>query len=108
MLVTLKDHPVFSLTVPAKIQAYMASKKIILGSLNGEGNQIINESGCGYAVEASNPKQLSDKARELKNISINERKAMEECAERFYKDNFSKKTLFDRLEKNFKSKINRF
>ena len=52
MLVSLKNEPIFALTVPAKIQAYMASGKMILGMINGEGRDIINESKCGHAVAA--------------------------------------------------------
>ena len=52
MLVSLKNEPVFGLTVPAKIQTYMASGKRILGMLNGEGQKLINDSRCGFAVEA--------------------------------------------------------
>lgn len=106
MLVSLKDEPVFSLTVPAKIQAYMASSKIILGSLNGEGNVIINESGCGYAVNAGNPNLLSEKAIFLKNFPKNKTIEMQMKSKQYYEDHFSKKTLFDSLENNFKNKLN--
>lgn len=105
MLVSLKDEPVFSLTVPAKIQAYMASSKIILGSLNGEGNVIINESGCGYAVNAGNPILLSEKAIFLKNSSKNKIVEMQMKSKKYYEDHFSKKTLFDSLENNFINKL---
>lgn len=105
MLVSLKDEPVFSLTVPAKIQAYMASSKIILGSLNGEGNVIINESGCGYAVNAGNPILLSEKAIFLKNSPKNKIVEMQMKSKKYYEDHFSKKTLFDSLENNFINKL---
>jgi glycosyltransferase involved in cell wall biosynthesis len=94
----LKNEPVFSLTVPAKIQAYMASSKIILGSLNGEGQKLINESGCGIAVEAENPELLYAKLLELKKMSSEERKEMEKNAKKYYEANFSQDKLFDELE----------
>ncbi len=106
MLVTLKDKPVFALTVPAKIQAYMASGKIILGALNGEGNLIINESKSGFAAQAGDYQSLSNKAIQLKNLSIIEKNKMEKNAINYYKENFNKKTLFDNLEKNMLLKIN--
>lgn len=106
MLVTLKDKPVFALTVPAKIQAYMASGKIILGALNGEGNLIINESKSGIAVQAGDYQSLASKAIELKNLSTIEKNRMEKNAISYYINNFNKKTLFDMLEKNMLLKIN--
>ena len=105
MLVSLKDEPVFSLTVPAKIQAYMAASKIILGSLNGEGNIIVNESGCGFAVNAGNPKLLSEKAVLLKNLPQNKIIEMQMKSKQYYEHNFSKKMLFDSLENNFINKL---
>ena len=98
MLVSLKNEPIFELTVPAKIQAYMASGKIILGMINGEANQLINESGCGYAVAAADYKALSDKAIALRNLNLSERQVMEAQAKNYYQKHFSKPMLFQKLE----------
>ena len=102
MLVSLKDEPIFSLTVPAKVQAYMASKKIILGILDGEGNDLINQSKCGFAVPAGNHEELANKAIELSESSIEDRKKMENNSFEFYQDNFKKEKLFSELDKIFK------
>ena len=101
MLVSLKDEPVFALTVPAKVQAYMSSGKIILGMLNGEGNKLINNSKCGFAVSAGDDTQLAKKAIELKNLTIEEKIEMEGNSKLYYQNNFSKKMLLDKLESLF-------
>ncbi|WKL45040.1 glycosyltransferase family 4 protein [Flavobacterium sp. ZE23DGlu08] len=103
MLVSLKDEPVFALTVPAKIQAYMASGKIILGTLNGEGNKLINESKCGFAVSAGDYISLGEKALELKKLTVERKQEMEYNSKSYYKNNFSKVMLFDKLECSFLS-----
>ena len=103
MLVSLKDEPVFALTVPAKVQAYMASGKIILGSLNGEGKELINESNCGFAVSAGDYKLLGQKAIELKNLEEEKKQEMQYNSISYYEKNFSKQMLFDKLEKLFTS-----
>lgn len=105
MLVSLKDEPVFFLTVPAKIQAYMASGKLILGMLNGEGNKLINESKCGFAVSAGDHLGLSKKALELKNMSLEKRMEMEHNSKSYYHNNFAKEMLFEKLESLFKNTI---
>jgi glycosyltransferase involved in cell wall biosynthesis len=105
MLVSLKDEPVFSLTVPAKIQAYMASGKVILGILNGEGNKLINESKCGFAVSAGDYLTLTKKALELKNMTLEKRLEMEYNSKSYYQNNFSKELLFDKLESLFKNSL---
>ena len=43
MLVTLKDELIFNVTVPAKLQAYMAAGKPVLAMLNGEGAEIVKK-----------------------------------------------------------------
>ena len=101
MLVSLKDEPIFRLTVPAKIQAYMASGKIILGMINGEANAMINESKCGYAVAAADSNALAEKIIQLGKISPSERKQMERNGLEYYKNNFEKTRLLDKLEKYF-------
>lgn len=106
MLVSLKDEPIFSLTVPAKIQAYMASGKIILGMFNGEGANIIKKANCGYAVPAGDYNELVNQAISLSQLSDIERIRLEQNAYRYYKKNFDKNNLFDKLEAIMRSMMN--
>lgn len=101
MLVSLKDEPIFALTVPAKVQAYMASGKIILGMLNGEGKALINESGCGFAVAAETPQLLAEKSIAASQLSAEEKMQMEEKAYTYYQKHFSKEKLFSKLDALF-------
>lgn len=98
MLVTLKDHPVLSLTVPAKIQAYMASSKTILGMLNGEGHDLINKACCGFSVKAGDARGLAIKAMYLSNITKEENARYEQNSYAYYKNNFEKDKLLIKLE----------
>jgi glycosyltransferase involved in cell wall biosynthesis len=102
MLVSLKDSPTFSLTVPAKVQAYMASSKIILGMFNGEGQNLININDCGYAVNAGDFIGLCDNIKKIKSLSKDQKTKMEINSKNYYLNNFSKKNLFDFLETDFK------
>ncbi len=101
MLVTLKDAPIFRLTVPAKIQAYMASSKIILGMINGEANDLIKDSEGGYAVPAGDYESLAAKAMDLKNLNSEEKKNMEKSSRKYYLKHFSKSVLFQNLKEIF-------
>ncbi len=103
MLVSLKKDPVFALTIPAKIQAYMASSKIILGMFDGEGKDLINNSKSGFAVEAGNYKDLVEKVIFVKNLNQNQKQEMAQNAKEYYNNNFSKEQLFDFLEQDFKN-----
>jgi glycosyltransferase involved in cell wall biosynthesis len=76
-----------------------------MGMINGEANQIINESGCGYAVSAGDYESLAKISLKLKNLKVKDRKNMEERAVSYYHENFSKSELFQKLEEVLKSQI---
>ena len=52
LIVSLVDKPIFSVTVPAKTQTYIAAKKPILAVINGEAAQLIQENNLGYTAKA--------------------------------------------------------
>jgi colanic acid biosynthesis glycosyl transferase WcaI len=59
MLVSLRDEPIFALTVPSKVQAYLACGKPILANLGGEGASVIQRARAGLTVSPGSPKALS-------------------------------------------------
>lgn len=104
MLVTLKDDPIFNLTVPAKMQAYMSASKPIIAMLNGEGAGNIMEAECGFAVAAGDYKALAEtilKTSELQKIKLDK---MGENAREFYEENFKMTACISNLEKILKNK----
>ncbi len=103
MLLTLKNSLISDLTVPAKLQAYAASGKIILAAINGEAKSIINEHNIGLACESGDSKSLSENAKTLKNFSEEQRIKMEKNSRNLYYTSYSKKVLLDNLENIFKS-----
>lgn len=48
----LKDEAIFSLTVPSRLQAFMASGKPVVAMINGEGASTIADADCGWSVPA--------------------------------------------------------
>jgi glycosyltransferase involved in cell wall biosynthesis len=73
LLVTLADINNLHWTVPAKIQAYMASGKPIIASLNGDGAEIIRKSNCGYVSKAEDSKKLSSNIIRLYEDKVSKR-----------------------------------
>lgn len=72
MLMTLKDVSIFSLTAPAKLQAYMSAGKPVLAMMNGEGPRIIKEASCGCYVPASDSRALADTILKLSRMPESE------------------------------------
>lgn len=98
MLVTLKDELIFNLTVPAKVQAYMAAKKPIVGMLNGEGNELINDISCGIAVNAGDYIALANAIVEMSKLSLEELSIYGEKGYAYYEQYFTKDKCITHLE----------
>lgn len=98
LLVSLKGDEVFKLTVPAKIQAYMASGKIILGMLNGEGAEIIKKADCGFTVNAGDFIGLAQLAVRVSLLSQKEKEKLEKNGMDYYSGNFDKAKLMKQIE----------
>lgn len=104
LLVSLKDDLIFNVTVPAKLQAYLCTKKPILGMLNGDGAKIIEEAKCGFSVNAGDSIGLANKIVEMYEMNIEERINMGNNGFCFYEDNFTLKKCIDNLENILKNK----
>ncbi|NOT77571.1 MAG: glycosyltransferase family 4 protein [Bacteriovoracaceae bacterium] len=101
MLMSLTNTDLFSITVPSKLQSYLASKKPILASMNGEGAQIVVDSLAGLACPAGNPELLSQTILKMSELSLDELKAMGENALHCYQTQFEREKLISLLEDEF-------
>ena len=98
MLVTLKRDPAFALTVPGKIQSYMACGKPIVAALDGEGGRLIKESGTGLSSPAEEPAALAESILTLYRMPKTEREAMGLRGKAYCEKNFGRDMLLDRLD----------
>lgn len=97
MLVSLKGRPIFSLTAPAKIQAYMASSKPILAMMNGEGVDIINEANCGLTCDAGDSVALAENAIKFARMDKYQRELIGKNGLIFYNNYFAKTNMLGQL-----------
>lgn len=97
LLVTLADRPIFSATIPSKIQVYLAAGRPILASLNGEGAKLITEAGAGLAVPAEDAVALAEAVLSLYRMSQQERDEMGRCGREYAVQHFSHDRLMDQL-----------
>jgi len=101
LLVSLTQEPIFALTIPNKIQAYMASGRPIVASLNGEGARLVMESGSGLSVPAEDPVALAKAIIALYQMSPEERQLMGEKGRNYYQTHFDHEILVDQLIDHF-------
>ena len=97
LLVTLTDQPIFAVTVPNKVQAYMASGRPIIACLNGEGARLVVEAQAGLVAPAGDAQALADVILRLYRLSPTERQEMGENGRRYYQQHFDHDHLVARL-----------
>jgi glycosyltransferase involved in cell wall biosynthesis len=95
MLVTLSNDPILSLTLPSKVQTYMAAGKPIIGAANGETAVVINEAGCGYCCAAEDYMALADLV--LTKYDNEECKKFSNNAISYYRKHFTKESYINLL-----------
>jgi glycosyltransferase involved in cell wall biosynthesis len=98
MLVTLKREPIFALTIPSKVQSYLACAKPIVAALDGEGGRIVRESGAGIAVAAEDPDALAQSVLRMYEMPEAERREMGLRGRRYFEAHFERRMLLERLE----------
>lgn len=98
MLVTLADQPIFGMTIPGKLQSYLAAGKPVVAALNGEGADLITRTGSGQATPAGNPQALADAVLALSRLSSDERSRMGEAGLRASRSEFDRATIITNME----------
>ena len=97
LLVTLKDTKIFSMTIPGKLQSYLASGKPIIASLNGIGAKIVKESNSGFTSCAEEPESLANSIIKFSKLNLMQKKELGNNARDYYKKEFERSRLLIRL-----------
>jgi len=97
-LLTLKADNLIGLTMPSKLQGYMAAGKAIIGAINGSAQEVINESQCGICVKASDSKALSEAMKDFIE-NPNKYKEYGENGRRYFINHFTKDKYMEELQK---------
>lgn len=100
MVVTMMKNPVISLTLPGKVQSYMAAGKPILGAIDGETQLVVKEADCGLCGDAEDAEQLA------KNAMIMSKQSMEKYGKNSFEYNekyFNKEKFMETLIKELKA-----
>ena len=98
LLVTLKKEPIFALTIPSKIQSYLACGKPVIAALDGEGANIIEEAGAGFTCLGGAPDALAQAVLKMYETPKPEREKMGSKGRAYYEANFDRDMLLDRLD----------
>jgi colanic acid biosynthesis glycosyl transferase WcaI len=99
LLVTLRDEPIFALTIPGKIQSYLACGRPVIAALNGEGAEVVRRAQAGIACGAEDPGALAAAVAQMAALPVAERDAIGARARACYLAEFDREQAFRQLER---------
>lgn len=98
LLVSLKRDPVFTMTIPGKVQSYLMAGIPLLGMLDGEGAAVIRDAQAGLTCEAGDGAGMAQAVLALAAMPTTERKQMGLHGRNYAQREFGRAQLMDRLE----------
>lgn len=101
MLISLQGNSAVSYTLPGKIQTYMAAGKPIIGAIDGEAQEIIKLSNCGFCGPADNVEELVKNIKKF--IKSENKEQLEKNSELYYKEHFEKEQFMNNLIEELKN-----
>lgn len=101
MLVTLKAEGVFALTIPGKVQSYLACGKPVVAMLDGEGAKVIEEAGAGFTCPASDAQKLASIVEHAANMDQTDLQKLGAQGKKYYESEFDRSVAISRAEAMF-------
>ncbi len=98
LLVSLKRDPVFSMTIPGKVQSYLMAGIPLLGMLDGEGANLIRDAKAGITCKAGDSYGLAKAVLALAAMPTAERNQLGLNGREYAQQEFSRTQLIDRLD----------
>lgn len=96
-LLTLKKEPIFAITVPNRLQSYMACGKPILASIDGEAAEIITESQSGLVANAGDLQNFIKQVKIFMQSSHEERYQWGRNARSYFLQHFERNQVLNLL-----------
>lgn len=97
LVLSLQDQPIFRITIPSKLQSYMACGKPILGSIIGEAADVIEKAEAGLTSSPMTNEDFAEKIKSFYEFSENQRMKMGENALSYYKEFYSRDSVLEKF-----------
>lgn len=98
LLVTLQANPVYEMTIPSKLQTYLACGRPVVTALNGEGSRVVEAAEAGSTAPAGDSLRLAAAVKGLYNASPEKRVRMGRSGREYYEMHFTREKLIGRIE----------
>lgn len=95
------DNPLFEMTIPAKLQSYMACGMPIIAAVSGESKELIESAECGLCSPMGDAKKLAEVIRRIQNLDL---QTMGNNSLLYAQKYFSKEKLLNEIDYYFGGK----
>lgn len=96
------ETKLFEMTIPAKLQSYMACGMPVIAAASGESKRVITEASCGVCSPSGDAKALAASIEKMMECSREELQKMRENARNYFDAHFDKKKLLGEMEQYFR------
>ena len=103
LLVHLKDDPLFRITIPSKIQTYLAVGRPILVGVRGDAADLVRRAGAGVDFLPEDPENLSEAVEKLYRMPRASLDEMGDNGRRYYQKELSLSAGVSRFEEVFQA-----
>jgi glycosyltransferase involved in cell wall biosynthesis len=105
LLVTLRSDSLFALTIPSKLQSYLACGRPVVAALDGEGARVLQEAGAGLAGPAEDAQALANAVLQLYRMPKDEREALGARGRSYFEAEFERGILLQRLNQTIEATV---
>ena len=100
--ISFMNTELFTRTIPAKLQSYMACGMPIIAAAQGETKRIVDEADCGICVDIGDARGLAEEITKVIGQDIgNIKEQYGAKARAYFEKHFDKKMLLDEFDKYF-------
>jgi len=97
-LLTLKNIEVFSLTVPYRLQSFLASGKPIISCGGKAAAAIIKDANCGFTSKPGDAQAFADNIKRFLTLTKKQKNLLSKNSVIYGQENFSREKVFSQLE----------
>ncbi len=103
MLVHLKNDPLFEITIPGKIQAYMAAGKPIIVAVKGNAADLVQRARAGISCIPEDPQSIAEAVKKMYSMPQEILEELGKNGLKFYNEKLSLRVGLSKLNDVFES-----
>ena len=101
LYISLKSEGTVGKTIPSKLMMSLTFGRPIVGVIQGDGKQILEDSGGAFLAE-EDPESVKNALLGISRLSDKEKARLGKLNKMYYDSHFSLRTVVDKIEKEFK------